>query len=1815
VDIDELTPAKFMENSYRDFGPNCARMTLVVLLCSFGIFSLARAAEPSNDVHVELFTGSKLEDVKDVELREAMKNAGMRPAPIGQFGEMRTAAEGLQKMITRLVDPKEDKITHYKVMLLDDLRPMAKMLRPGDTGITYIFISTGSIYASQNDDQLAHFLSHEMDHGSSQLHEFAESLSPGHDGRRSKIPMSPTEVYMRGLERAEESEVDIKGMMRMHRAGYNPYEAEKLMVHLAELEGDSFNFDHPTYLARRNALAAASTVYTRLLGRSADSRKPVQTAITKPFATFVTSKPYVAFRKRELAGLQKNESSAFQNFLRRLKVAKPDDKIFGEMIEDRYHVGTVAQVLGQESAKRMERARAIWNGVLPEVDQTEYLMTLNRNLTENRRRAVSQILGSNYQAQNAQVGEILYDFVREDPIRRIVGGGNYLQIIEIGQDLGGVNDEIREIQTQLRIAGTVDEKDAAESRLKTLLGKRAALQQAFDGQKKLFRPSPELDQMLETATRAVIENTGNMKPKITMQLEPEILKHLKSDYSTISERTRTEATAMVSRWMRDVDFRLSAEEVGAFSAQVRAFDPAFWKQNGEKLIGKIDGRFAKKLAEIPKTAEAAEERLVLFEAASRLHNLLSTSMIDAGVPDARAIANETARSMHQRFVAEARSPIELGALLPEKIEKYGPDIKTLSLQNMQNQFFLIASDDTRISLLKPPFAETFLRKSLEFSQTALSAAKVPRDVTRVIDAHIGSLLALKREGIIDDAMARANLLKFRAEVLKDFRVRYFGSEIEVIASKHAQSLWNAQYGFDASDFIPLSAAEKKVAAIDLAKFKKIPALHNTFSASGLEYLTSPASQSDFSKMLIGNSELVGRPAGVRPVAEETLGRVWTSIVEVVNTDVANQKLAASLSKSFIFPKSEDESMKSYYKRQEAQRLAFQKMVQTTKQSAKATVSRIPQSRDYAKLFETWGGGWGQESLAYEWLSSNQSKSLDGLVTDVDTLMEIGPGYIEGSKHALKSEAEELRVKAGVRATPEYRANSFSRFGGPFEGKIQRWESAVFQDRTAAEVKSILSSVDPEKLTRYLNATKLAGGKEVYRDLMLERVLEAAVAKPDLLKQVSDPELVRSFRFPDTRKKLAALQLDQKLGLASKRQAVLKSKEPIVQKTDVRNVVKDARKLIDQQFPDQTGEKTMVVEAFEQRISTSHAEAQYLRDIRITSDNWMRTKDLTKLEIPYVISAEMRSSMDRLEMLDYLVGRTNQAPKFLRKPMQGNYGRQITERLETARREVMTADTAVRSFMLQSFLDDQKGILAEPRVTDRLFQNILGESYNNPMINELFHAYLGEIPESEKKVVLSFIYSSFADAKGVKQASLKTILEAMGPLGIKAGQFLRTSGRLSKPQQAELEEFFSNALPRHRPGMYTDFERVFGSDLGPVASVRETVGSGSINYGARADFAVEGESAKREAIVRFRKEGVPGQIQNENRNWERVAARLSKSEKTEVRGLAQTLNEARLAAMDTLKEGGVELDLGYERRMYPVAKAAYEAPRNPKTGYRIEVVKPIEDLQALIPADLQDSVSVYEYIQNEKFKSLPVAEQKALAEQIVGAELDAMFKKNSFDPDGHVGNWLIDTKTKRLVRIDYAQMRSVDPNEMKKIKSVLNALFIPRPDVSEIQTIARNLGSMLEFPKTVLLGEKEKFRLIEEAVHRIDFPSNMDPHQRLFMIRDQLEKKLSNSTGQAVSIPIREDARAVISSLGRLLYFRDFMDEKQFFKTFATHMDLPVGRILRQLNSPMQVAKIALKAAADGLRSQAERVGSAVSRAAASATEACVSFYGRLGKGR
>ena len=124
------------------------------------------------------------------------------------------------------------------------------------------------------------------------------------------------------------------------------------------------------------------------------------------------------------------------------------------------------------------------------------------------------------------------------------------------------------------------------------------------------------------------------------------------------------------------------------------------------------------------------------------------------------------------------------------------------------------------------------------------------------------------------------------------------------------------------------------------------------------------------------------------------------------------------------------------------------------------------------------------------------------------------------------------------------------------------------------------------------------------------------------------------------------------------------------------------------------------------------------------------------------------------------------------------------------------------------------------------------------------------------------------------ASLKTILEAMGPFGIKAGQFLSTSGLIPIEYSRDLKDFLSNALPPERSRVIGDLERALGEDLRGLVSIDDRVGSGSINYVQGITAQLDGQSIS--AVARIRRDYIEGIVANENEIWMNVVDDLRAS---------------------------------------------------------------------------------------------------------------------------------------------------------------------------------------------------------------------------------------------------------------------------------------------------------------------------------------------------
>ncbi|MBI3930027.1 MAG: hypothetical protein HY319_31095 [Armatimonadetes bacterium] len=704
-----------------------------------------------------------------------------------------------------------------------------------------------------------------------------------------------------------------------------------------------------------------------------------------------------------------------------------------------------------------------------------------------------------------------------------------------------------------------------------------------------------------------------------------------------------------------------------------------------------------------------------------------------------------------------------------------------------------------------------------------------------------------------------------------------------------------------------------------------------------------------------------------------------------------------------------------------------------------------------------------------------------------------------------------------------------------------WEPPPGIDHLKDE--AALSRVRPETLIEFLYLMiRLENWDRV--DFIFEHLWKVTEDRPELRQKLAREELVGSLTYDRNRIMLARWQLNQAFDLEGSWRRLKKPSAHLPYRKQCREVVKKAARTVDRQFPQACSAKNEVLSYIENRLVTNERETQRLERGKITLDNWYRQRGLAALDLPQGLNSMLDSNYDRLELMKFIVGLSDEKPRFMvRRENEGK--RHIDwyfDGLKAVRRNFTTSNIHVRTFLLQPLLDSEHGILGDPRCVEELTDLILGKYRQEPVARALFQSYLDSVPETERKVILGRIMAAFAERSG-DGASIKRVLEAMGPFGIKAGQFMRSGGLVSGELRGELDEFFDNALPPGRAEILGRIKEAFGPRLRSVLNVRQLVGSGSINYIVLADLLEPGTGQKRTVVVRVRRQAVEGRVANEDAIWTRAIGRLACNPNPNISRLASLLDEARTHTMATLAPGGAELDLELERRHAPLARKAYASGPDPGTGYRIEVIKPLSTLQELIPDDLSQAISIYEYVPNSSLSDLEPNLRGKLAAQIVGAELSAL-AGGVFDPDGHPGNWLIDTEQHRLVRIDYAQLKVLPQGERQSFpeafRKSLGALLWPRPDA---RVVAEQFGHLFEAS-----GETPD---LEEAITTVlgrwDLPSYRNVHERFFFLREKLEDYYQQRGGPEQQVRLRDTTRAALGSLCRTLNYREHTGQEPYLR--------------------------------------------------------------------
>ncbi|MCM2277348.1 MAG: M48 family metalloprotease [Oligoflexia bacterium] len=735
-----------------------------------------------------------------------------------------------------------------------------------------------------------------------------------------------------------------------------------------------------------------------------------------------------------------------------------------------------------------------------------------------------------------------------------------------------------------------------------------------------------------------------------------------------------------------------------------------------------------------------------------------------------------------------------------------------------------------------------------------------------------------------------------------------------------------------------------------------------------------------------------------------------------------------------------------------------------------------------------------------------------------------------------------------------------------------------------QLKTIPISDRVELLRRFLVTSEGEGVSRYtahHWDSLITSLLDEAKKGELPSELLRDPRLVRSLSFSENQLRLARYQLEA-TDLSSLGRTGLPTQQ-------IRNKTREISELVQKQFPAKGEVRDQLLDEIERRILATRAESEFLAKLRIDPQKWFNYPQIIAADAYRTLINRLNSQDERWSLIQYWLGVTDEPSRELLDRFESIAGRDGRGYLAATRKHFQSAGALARSLALQPLLDEAKGLLADPDSAREILKTILGDRYQDPLFRRILETYLESVPAEQRRLVYSHMLASVTGAGYLDGAPLSKILEGMGPLGIRIGQFLRSSGLVAPSLAKELDGLLDSAAPPNRAKIYEDLQKIFGRELIDVRAVNELVGSGTVNYVVQAEIRDPETRKPKQVVVRIQRDFVEGRAANEHEILAKAVRKLKESGVREELKLASAAEEALATAIGPLRGGGLDLDQSIERRQAPLAQEAYgRVPRN-QADLTVEVAQPVRSIQKLVPEEFQSKVSVYEYVEATPFKELTARERRQVARTIVNSELEALFSRGIFDPDGHRGNWLYDRGRRRMVRIDYAQIRPLsEPGEKEAVREFVATLLQVRPDKESARRLAPLLGRIfgLEQVDSGRVTPERLEGILERIFTRKDLPSWKKPLERLYVLRSSLQEALAKS-GTVLSLPLKENPRAAISGLAKLLGNQEELGSVRFGLALREHLDLELSKVF--LSEAREVLGGGLKNAISSARDRCVRL--------------------------
>lgn len=733
------------------------------------------------------------------------------------------------------------------------------------------------------------------------------------------------------------------------------------------------------------------------------------------------------------------------------------------------------------------------------------------------------------------------------------------------------------------------------------------------------------------------------------------------------------------------------------------------------------------------------------------------------------------------------------------------------------------------------------------------------------------------------------------------------------------------------------------------------------------------------------------------------------------------------------------------------------------------------------------------------------------------------------------------------------------------------------------------SPDQTKTIAYIISRKLKEGyKGSYIDVdqLFLRIFEDIKKSSELSQLFDDPKMAEQFYYDSTKKAFAEWYLEKKHEISK---FVRHPTPPAIVRSYVDKVADTVNRLIHE--PSAYGND--LIDWVEQELATTPAESEKFDKKRMVIEGLGKSRHTLIGDFVHIGIKAIRNNDERMQVLSYLIGKSNfvnpaitkkiadfidtelavyeESLGELDKPAKGK-AEEIKKLIADSqfwgkmRGEFRSAPAMARSWIMMPILDPKTGLLSSPAHREQVMKLIMGELADHYFIRRAFETYLKVMPhETEARLVIAHVLGSFTQQSGQSKsrASLATILKAMGPFGIKMGQYLESSGILPENLREELKDFKAFVDPPDRPTVIRKFQEAFtvsGMDEPHnISWIGEIKGAASVNYFVRAQM-INPEGNPVEVGIRFQRDGVIGRVDVENGALVDLENDLWEDPDPELKRFVRFLREARSTSHETLREGGQEVDLTFEVNMHEKAENIYKS--GPATEYgsdynfSVDVSKPLLWAMEKIPPHLRKFVSVYEFVDHVKFKEITdevLAKhgihmkaddfKVALLQQRLDTEFKALFEKGEFDPDSHDGNWLVDLKNRRQVRVDYSQLRFVSEPARIAFKNSLRALIQPLATNEHKQELAQEIekyffdvfevrGGKPGEENLPIPGREKIPALIRQAVQSEKFPTYDLPYDRLLYIKDIVQKELFNGKDPRY-FGVKDSHRASFALIARL----------------------------------------------------------------------------------